>query len=96
MLALLAPNFITETQRTGWLLCDQKGFLFGSAVNSHHLGYTSRGQTMKGLFLLRPDAYDKIYGPQERRQIQQLVDIYAPLQTAASVEEDPSALADAL
>jgi phosphoglycerate dehydrogenase-like enzyme len=50
---------------------------------------------MKGIFLLRPDAYDRIYGPEERRQIQQLVDIYAPPQTATSVKENPSVLVDA-
>jgi phosphoglycerate dehydrogenase-like enzyme len=50
---------------------------------------------MKGIFLLKPDAYDKIYGPEERHQIQQLVDIYAPPQTTKSIKENPSVLADA-
>jgi phosphoglycerate dehydrogenase-like enzyme len=48
----------------------------------------------KGLFLLNPDAYDKIYGPPEREAIRARVDITAPLQTAASVAENPEVLAD--
>jgi phosphoglycerate dehydrogenase-like enzyme len=50
---------------------------------------------IKGLFLLDPKPYDMIYRPQVRQQIQQLVDIYAPLQTSQSVASDPSVLSQA-
>ena len=50
---------------------------------------------LKGLFVLHTDAYDRIYGPQEREDIGELVDIYAPQQTAQSVQENPSMLAEA-
>lgn len=46
----------------------------------------------KGIFLLNPDAYPKIYGPTQRAAIAQLVDIYAPPQTAQSVAADPAIL----
>ncbi|MEM7535568.1 MAG: hydroxyacid dehydrogenase [Chloroflexota bacterium] len=47
------------------------------------------------LFLLNTDAYDKIYGPEERADLHKLVNIYAPQQTAASVQADPSILSQA-
>ena len=50
---------------------------------------------LKGLFCLRTNAYEMVYGPEELEDIKQLVDIYAPPQTAASVREDPSVLAEA-
>jgi phosphoglycerate dehydrogenase-like enzyme len=50
---------------------------------------------LKGLFILHTSAYERIYGPQEIAEIEQLVDIYAPQQTAASVNENPSVLAEA-
>jgi phosphoglycerate dehydrogenase-like enzyme len=50
---------------------------------------------LKGIFLLNTDAYQKIYGPSERAEIQQLVDIYTPQQTRESIKEDPSILAEA-
>jgi phosphoglycerate dehydrogenase-like enzyme len=50
---------------------------------------------LKGLYLLNLDAYDKIYGDAERRTIAQLVDIYAPCQTADMVKYDPSVLSQA-
>ncbi len=50
--------------------------------------------TVKGLFLLDSDAYDRIYGESERAAIAQLVDIAAPQQTAATVREQPELLAD--
>ena len=49
---------------------------------------------MQAIYLLNPDAYAKIYGPDERRDLAQLVDVIAPPQTAASVAADPSVLAD--
>ena len=50
---------------------------------------------LKGLFLLRTDAYENIYGPEERRDVEQLIDVYASEQTAESIAEDPSVLAKA-
>ncbi len=49
---------------------------------------------MRGLYLLNPDAYDVIYGPDERAEIAHLVEITAPVQTAQSVRTNPSILAD--
>jgi phosphoglycerate dehydrogenase-like enzyme len=49
---------------------------------------------LKAIYLLNPEAYDQIYGEPERRAIAELVEIIAPLQTAASVREDPSVLAN--
>jgi hypothetical protein len=46
----------------------------------------------KGLFLLNADAYPKIYGPQQRAQIEQLAHIYAPPQTGCTVQENPAVL----
>lgn len=48
----------------------------------------------KGLFLLNPDAYEKIYGHPEREAIRARVDITAPLQTRQSIAEHPEVLAD--
>jgi phosphoglycerate dehydrogenase-like enzyme len=50
---------------------------------------------LKGLFLLGSDAFGKIYGPQERADVEALIDVYAPPQTAASVAENPGVLAEA-
>jgi phosphoglycerate dehydrogenase-like enzyme len=50
---------------------------------------------LKGLYLLNSDAYQKIYGPLERNDIGQLVDIYAQPQTRESIQEDPTILAPA-
>ena len=49
---------------------------------------------IKGLFLLGTKVYDQIYGKPERAAIADLVDIIAPPQTAESVRESPSVLAD--
>ena len=48
----------------------------------------------RGLYILDTDAFDLIYGPSQREQIGELVDIYAPPQTRESVLQDPSVLAD--
>jgi phosphoglycerate dehydrogenase-like enzyme len=48
----------------------------------------------KGLFLLNPDAYEKIYGQPEREAIRARVDVTAPLQTRRSIEADPDVLSD--
>ncbi len=50
---------------------------------------------LKGVFLLNTEAYEVIYGPQERQEIAQLVDLYAPRQTKESVQNNPSILRDA-
>ena len=50
---------------------------------------------IKGLYLLDPGPYDLIYGPDERDAIAQLADIYAPLQTRQSIQENPSILSQA-
>jgi phosphoglycerate dehydrogenase-like enzyme len=47
---------------------------------------------LKGLFVLRPDAYDEIYGPAERATIAELIDVIAPPQTAESIYEHPAIL----
>lgn len=49
----------------------------------------------KGLFLLNRDAYAKIYGPSQLAALAQLVDLYAPPQTAQTIAEDPAILHDA-
>lgn len=49
----------------------------------------------KGLFLLNADAYPKIYGPAERADIEQLVHLYAPPQTAQSLQANPAVLREA-
>ncbi len=50
---------------------------------------------MKGIFLLKTDAYQKIYGQAERDEIERLVHIYAPQQTAQTVADNPAILAEA-
>lgn len=49
---------------------------------------------LKGLFILGADSYRKIYGPEERAEIDKLVDIYAPPQTPQSIQENPELLKD--
>lgn len=50
---------------------------------------------LKALYLLGPEAYEMIYGPDERRDITALVDVYAPLVTPGSLERDMGVLKDA-
>lgn len=50
---------------------------------------------LKGLFVLGPENYERIYGPNEQRDIRQLVDIYAPPQSKDTVRANPAVLADA-
>ena len=50
---------------------------------------------LKAIFILDPGPYEWIYGPQERADIAQLVDVYAPAQTRASIKANPSILAEA-
>ncbi len=49
---------------------------------------------LKGMFILRSNAYDKIYGPEERSAIGELVDIIAPPQTAEAILTHPELLRD--
>lgn len=50
---------------------------------------------MRGLFILNQDAYAKIYGEDERKDIGELVEIYAPPLTAAAAREQLALLAEA-
>jgi phosphoglycerate dehydrogenase-like enzyme len=52
-------------------------------------------QRLKGLYVLDRDTFGLIYGPDERRAVAELVDIYAPPQTAESVAQNPALLAEA-
>jgi len=49
----------------------------------------------KALYLLGSEAYEMIYGPDERRDISALVDVYAPLVTPSSLARDMGVLKDA-
>ena len=49
---------------------------------------------LKGLYLLNANAYDTIYGPTERAQIKELVEMCALPQTAESVTANPAVLAN--
>ncbi len=48
----------------------------------------------KALYILAERSLNLIYGPAERAEIAQLVDVYAPPQTALSVQEHPELLHD--
>lgn len=50
---------------------------------------------MNALYVLDTHAYNIIYGPDELRDIAELVDIYAPPQTRDSVNETPAILSEA-
>ncbi len=50
---------------------------------------------LKGLFILDSEAYRKIYGLEERAEIEKLVDIYCPQQTAESIRTKLSLLTGA-
>lgn len=47
---------------------------------------------LKGMFILRPDAYAAIYGREERALIEELIDVVAPPQTAEGVLAHPESL----
>ncbi len=49
---------------------------------------------LKGLYILGEDNYKKIYGPEERKDISNYVDIYAEPQTSQSVFDNSDLLAD--
>jgi phosphoglycerate dehydrogenase-like enzyme len=48
----------------------------------------------RALYVLRPDAFDRIYGESERTDIAELVEIPVPPQTAESVARNPGVLDD--
>src|SRR5438093_879222 len=48
----------------------------------------------KALFILDSDSLDVIYGPEERRDLEQVADFFAPPQTPESVHAHPELLAD--
>ncbi|HLH75129.1 MAG TPA: hydroxyacid dehydrogenase [Chloroflexota bacterium] len=50
---------------------------------------------LKALYILRSDRFELVYGPEERAEIDKLVDVYAPPQSAESVRGNPRILADA-
>lgn len=56
---------------------------------------TASSPKPKGLFVLSPSSYDFIYGPNERTEINRLVDIYAPPQSMDTLAVNPSILAEA-
>ena len=56
---------------------------------------TQTPRSYKGIFLLNADAYGLIYGPAQRSAIEQVIDLYAPPQTAQSIAADPTILHDA-
>ncbi|MDH7567984.1 MAG: hydroxyacid dehydrogenase, partial [Armatimonadota bacterium] len=47
---------------------------------------------MKGLFILDTNAYQNIYGPDEREAIARMVELVAPQRTREQVREDPAVL----
>ncbi len=49
---------------------------------------------LRGLYLLHDDAFERIYGPDQQRDIAELVDIVGPQMNAEQVAGDPSVLAD--
>ncbi|MBI3959598.1 MAG: hydroxyacid dehydrogenase [Chloroflexi bacterium] len=48
----------------------------------------------RAIYLLRPDALPKIYGPAQQTALAELVEFVAPPQHALSVQENPALLAD--
>src|SRR5699024_33956 len=47
---------------------------------------------LKGLYILNDRSYKLIYGKDERRDIEQMVDIYAPAQTQESIKDNSALL----
>ena len=48
----------------------------------------------KGLFVLPSENLDRIYGPDERRDVRELADIYAPPQGPNVVKANPDVLGE--
>ncbi|HVM61345.1 MAG TPA: hydroxyacid dehydrogenase [Verrucomicrobiae bacterium] len=53
------------------------------------------GKRLKGLYILDKGAFELVYGAEEQREIAELVDIVAPLQTRESIARKPWLLAPA-
>src|SRR5215203_6433206 len=49
----------------------------------------------QALYILDSDAYELVYGPEERADVARLVDVIAPPQTRQSIAENPKLLAQA-
>ena len=62
---------------------------------THYSSIRQEAIIIKGLYILNKNAYSQIYNEETRLKIEKLVDIYALPQTAESVFEDPSILAQA-
>lgn len=52
------------------------------------------GDRLRARFVLRPDAYERIYGPDQRAAIEELVEVVGPPETAERVAQDPDILSD--
>lgn len=50
---------------------------------------------LRALYILHEEAYEMVYGPDERAQINELVDVYAPPQTARAISKQPDLLESA-
>jgi phosphoglycerate dehydrogenase-like enzyme len=50
---------------------------------------------LKALYILDSGAFERIYRPPERAEIEKLVDVYAPPQTRESIDTNPAVLRDA-
>src|SRR5579859_8144883 len=46
----------------------------------------------KGIFILHPEAYEEIYGPEMRAIIDELIDVVVPPQTAETILTEPDLL----
>lgn len=55
----------------------------------------TRMTRVKGLYLLRADAYADVYSPAERADVARLIDVVAPPQTAETIQRAPELLAEA-
>ena len=50
---------------------------------------------LKGIYIADERFFHNIYGPKQRKQIESLVDIYAPLQTTETIAANPTILNEA-
>ena len=49
---------------------------------------------LKGLYILKESSFKKIYGAEEKKEINKLVDIYGPLKTPEEIKQNPEILKD--
>jgi len=61
----------------------------------HQPALKSFSRSPKALFILDSASVDVIYGPQDRRLLEELADFYAPAQTSESISANPEVLAGA-